>query len=167
MYARPSKLPARLLAGIALAAFGGVGIALVAQHQFQVNPCAWCVMQRGIFLLIGAVAALGWLLQRWRPARLLSFALIIALAGAGLAAAYYQHDVASKMASCAMTLADRMVTWLNLEELWPPVFMITANCAEAAAYRLLGLPYELWSAALFLLLGLASLGGLLSRDRRR
>jgi disulfide bond formation protein DsbB len=38
--------------------------------------------------------------------------------------------------------------------------MITANCAEAAAYRLLGLPYELWSAALFALLGLAALLGL-------
>ena len=31
--------------------------------------------------------------------------------------------------------SDKIVTALGLEELWPPVFMITANCAEAAAYR--------------------------------
>ncbi len=35
--------------------------------------------------------------------------------------------------------------------------MVTANCAEASAYRLLGLPYEVWSALLFAAIALASL----------
>jgi disulfide bond formation protein DsbB len=52
-----------------------------------------------------------------------------------------------------MGLADKIVTALGLEELWPSVFMITANCAEAAGYRLLGLPYEVWSGLLFAGLG--------------
>ena len=39
---------------------------------------------------------------------------------------------------------------------WPSVFMITANCSEAAAYRLIGLPYEIWSGLLFA--GLGALG---------
>ncbi|HEX2012492.1 MAG TPA: disulfide bond formation protein B [Roseateles sp.] len=163
MFLPASKLPARVLAGIAVAAFAGVAAALVAQHLFNVKPCPWCVMQRGLFLLIGAIAALGWLLQSLRPLRLLSLALIVLLALAGLASAYYQHDVASKLASCDMTLADRVITALNLEELWPPVFMVTASCAEAAAYRLLGLPYEIWSALLFTALGVLALLGLKKR----
>jgi disulfide bond formation protein DsbB len=163
MFLTVSKLPARLLAGIALACFAALAIALVAQHGFNVKPCPWCVMQRGIFLLIGAVAALGWLLKSSRAVRRLVFGLVTLLALAGLASAYYQHEVASKLASCDMTLADRVITALGLEEAWPPVFMVTASCAEATAYRLLGLPYEVWSALLFAALLVAGLLGLRKR----
>lgn len=163
MFLTVSKTPARMLAAIAVASFGSVVIALIAQHLFGVKPCPWCVMQRGIFLLLGLVAGLGWLLQRAAAMRKAVFLLLLALALAGLASAYYQHDVASKLASCDMTLADRVITALNLEELWPPVFMVTASCAEAAAYRLLGLPYEAWSGLLFALIFVAALLGLRRR----
>jgi protein dithiol:quinone oxidoreductase len=163
MFLTVSKLPARLLACIALACFAALAGALIAQHGFNVKPCPWCVMQRGIFLLIGATAALGWLLKSSSALRRIAFALVALLALAGLASAYYQHDVASKLASCDMTLADRVITALGLEELWPPVFMVTASCAEAAAYRLLGLPYEIWSALLFAALLVAGLLGLRKR----
>ncbi|MDP1194581.1 disulfide bond formation protein B, partial [Klebsiella pneumoniae] len=73
---------------------------------------------------------------------------VLLLCAAGLTAAVFQHEVASQTASCAMGLADKIVTALNLEDLWPAVFMITANCAEAAAYRFIGLPYEVWSGLL-------------------
>jgi len=160
MFARPSKLPARLLLGVALASFAAVGAALVAQHQFGVKPCPWCVLQRGIYLLLGTLALLGWLA---RPLRRGAALLVLLLCAAGVAAAVFQHEVASQTASCAMGLADKIVTALGLEELWPPVFMITANCAEAAAYRLLGLPYEVWSGLLFAALGAASVVALRKR----
>jgi protein dithiol:quinone oxidoreductase len=163
MFLPVSKIPARLLALIGLASVGAVVAALIAQHGFGVKPCPWCVMQRAIFLLLGIVAGLGWLLKRTRPIRQGAFGLLLLLALAGLASAYYQHDVASKLASCDMTLADRVVTALDLETLWPDVFMITASCAEAAAYRLLGQPYELWSALLFGLILLAAMMGLRRR----
>lgn len=149
MFLTASKLPARVLAFVCMASFGGVAIALIAQHGFNVKPCPWCVMQRALFLLLGAVAGLGWLLKSSAALRKLSLGAVLLLSLAGLASAYYQHEVASKLASCDMTLADRVVTALDLETLWPDVFMITASCAEAAAYRLLGLPYEFWSALLF------------------
>lgn len=149
----PSKLPARALAGMALASFAAVGVALVAQHQFGVKPCPWCVLQRAIFLVIGALSLLGWLVQATRPLRQAVVVLVLVLCAAGLTAAVFQHEVASQSATCAMGLADKIVTALGLEELWPSVFMITANCAEAAAYRLLGLPYEVWSGLLFAALG--------------
>lgn len=149
MFLQPSKLPARALAGMAVASFAAVGVALVAQHQFGVKPCPWCVLQRAIFLLTGTFALVGWLAQATRALRQAALVAVLVLCAAGLTAAVFQHEVASQSASCAMGLADTIVTALNLEELWPSVFMITANCAEAAAYRLLGLPYEVWSGLLF------------------
>ncbi|NLZ10040.1 MAG: disulfide bond formation protein B, partial [Alcaligenaceae bacterium] len=47
-----------LLRLIALASLGAVVIALVSQHVFDMRPCAWCVFQRLIFLVIAVVAAL-------------------------------------------------------------------------------------------------------------
>lgn len=152
----PSKLPARALLAMALASFAGVGIALVAQHQFGVKPCPWCVLQRAIYLVIGALSLLGGLVSARRSLRQAVLVVVLMLCAAGLTAAVFQHEVASQSATCAMGLADKIVTTLQLEELWPSVFMVTANCAEAAAYRLLGLPYEVWSGLLFA--GLAALG---------
>lgn len=149
MFIQPSKLPARALAGMAVASFAAVGVALVAQHQFGVKPCPWCVLQRAIFLLIGSFSAVGWLLRRQRALRQATLVAVLMLCAAGLTAAVFQHEVASQSASCALGLADKIVTALNLEDLWPSVFMITANCAEAAAYRFIGLPYEVWSGVLF------------------
>ena len=156
MFTAPSKLPARALAGMAVASFAAVGIALIAQHQFGVKPCPWCVLQRAIFLVIGAVSLLGWLVQSKRALRQAALVVVLMLCAAGLTAAVFQHEVASQSATCAMGLADKIVTALGLEELWPSVFMITANCADAAAYRLVGLPYEVWSGVLFA--ALAALG---------
>ncbi|MBV8035257.1 disulfide bond formation protein B [Roseateles sp.] len=156
MFTRPSKWPGRALAGMAVASFAAVVAALVAQHQFGVKPCPWCVLQRGIFLLIGAFSLLGWLAQARRSLRQGALVAVLLACAAGLTAAVFQHEVASQTASCAMGLADKILTALNLEELWPSVFMVTANCSEAAAYRLIGLPYEVWSGLLFA--GLGALG---------
>lgn len=164
MFIQPSKLPARALAGMAVLSFAAVGVALVAQHQFGVKPCPWCVLQRGIFLLIGTFSLLGWLLSGRRLLRQTAIVVTLLLCAAGMTAAVFQHEVASQSASCAMGLADRIITTLGLEELWPSVFMVTANCADAAAYRLIGLPYEVWSGLLFA--GLAAVGLWLLGQRR-
>ena len=108
---------------MALASFGAVGIALIAQHQFGVKPCPWCVLQRAIFLLIGSLSLLGWLASAKRALRQSALVLVLVLCAAGLTAAVFQHEVASQSATCAMGLADNIVTALNLEELWPLVFM--------------------------------------------
>jgi disulfide bond formation protein DsbB len=152
MFLQASKFPGQALAGIALGSLAAVAAALAAQYGFGVKPCAWCVMQRGVFLLIALVAALGWLFKSQRLVRRSALLVLILLGLAGLAAAYYQHDVASKLASCDMTLADRINSALNLEALLPSVFMVTASCSDAAQYRLLALPYEFWSGVLFLLI---------------
>lgn len=149
--------PSRVLGLSALLSLAALAAALVAQYQFGIKPCPWCVMQRGIFILIAVVAGLGWLLQKSGVARTLALLLAAALAIAGLVAAGYQHEVASKLASCDMTFADRVLTALDLEARWPSVFMVTASCSEASAYTLLGQPYEIWSGLLFTLIALFNL----------
>ena len=159
MFQRPSPWPGRVLALVCLSSVGSLALALVAQHYFDVRPCPWCVLQRGVFLLLGLVAGLGWLLGlqgRMKPLRLLSLVLVAGLALAGLAAAVWQHEVAAQSASCNMTFADQLVMALHLDESLPSVFMATAGCNEAAAYRLLGLPYEVWSGLLYLTQALAA-----------
>jgi len=152
MFLKPSTVPARTLAGIAIASVAVLVFALVAQHGFGVKPCAWCVLQRGIFIIIAAVAALGWLSKARKPALWLTATIAVA----GIAAAVFQHQVAANLESCAMTFADQALTALDLEERLPSVFMVTASCAQAAAYRLLGLPYEVWSGLTFAAMAVAS-----------
>lgn len=152
---------ARLLTLIAAACFGAVGIALITQYGFDMQPCPWCVLQRLIFVVIGVVALLGLV---WRSAlgtRVLPLLLLL-LCGCGIAAALWQHFVAASSSSCNLTLADRIVSGLQLDALLPQIFQATANCAEAAV-DLLHVPYEFWSLGLFVLIEAAVVGLLLRR----
>ena len=136
-------------------AFGAVLVALVTQHAFDMQPCPWCVLQRLIFVLVALFAALGWVWQstagRWIGA--LGISTLCAL---GAMAALWQHFVAAASASCNLTLADRIMSGAGLDALWPEVFAATASCADAKV-NLLGVPYEFYSLALFVLLDLAAL----------
>ena len=143
-----------LLALASAAALAAVAVALVTQHVFDMQPCPWCVLQRVIFVAI-ALAALPGLLSAARPARLFSGGSVLLLAGAGMAAALWQHFVAASSTSCNLTLADRIVSGLGLDNLLPQVFAAYASCADAAV-RMAGIPYEFYSLGLFLVLGFAA-----------
>ncbi len=142
-------VPVSLL--VAVLSLGAVAVALVSQYRFGMQPCPWCTLQRLLFLLIAALA----LVSAWRPtgwtARI-SVGLCLLFVGAGVASALWQHLVASQSASCALTLADRILEALGLMKLLPSVFEPKGSCADAAV-RLLGLPYEMWSLSLFLVCG--------------
>ena len=138
----------RLLGLIALAGIGAVAAALVSQHLFDMQPCPWCVLQRLVFLSVALVCAVGWAVRGVAVRRTLaSVALVLALCG--IAAALWQHFKAAASASCNLTLADKIVSGaLHLDSLLPEVFAVRASCADAAV-DLLGVPYDLWSLALF------------------
>lgn len=146
------------LAGIAALCLGAVAVALVSQHRFDMQPCPWCVLQRLIYLLIAAVALIG-LLSRARGWRIAIGVLLLALCASGMAAALWQHFVAASQASCDFTLAERIIGWTGLDERLPDVFVAWASCKDAAV-KLLGLPYELWSLALFALIAGAAVAAL-------
>ena len=141
------------LMGISLISLCAVGIALVSQHVYDMQPCPWCSLQRLIFLVIALVApiGLGWRSTGGRRA----VALVTFLLGAsGVAAALWQHFVSAASTSCSLTTADRILSFTKLDTLLPEVFEPRASCADAAV-DLMGVPYEFWSAALFFLIGVA------------
>lgn len=143
--------PTALLAGVALVCIGAVAAALVSQHVFDMQPCPWCVLQRVIFLAIALACGIG-LLWRSRVGRLVSIGLALLLTVSGIAAALWQHFQAAASASCNLTLADKIVSgWLQLDSLLPDVFSPRASCADAAV-NLLGVPYDFWSLALFVVI---------------
>jgi len=118
------------------------------------QPCPWCVLQRLFFVAIALVAAVG---LAWRSAtgqRSVAFALLL-LCGGGIAAALWQHFVAALSSSCRLTMAERILSATGLPSLLPDVFEARATCADAAI-DLLGLPYEFWSLALFVIIEAAA-----------
>lgn len=158
------RAPRGVLALIAFTSLAAVAAALVAQHGFGMQPCPWCIFQRVVFLAIAAVGLVGWALPQ-RAASRASAAVILLLALGGIAAAVFQHQVAARDASCAFTLADRFLSATGLETAVPTLFQVTATCIDAAAARLLGLPFEVWSGLLYALLALAALRLLVRRPR--
>lgn len=142
--------PDFLLGGTLLAALAAVGAALISQHQFNMQPCPWCVLQRIIFLAMALGCLIGLVGRHWL-ARCLAASLTLILAGCGIAAALWQHFVAAKSASCALTFADKVIIYGELDSYFPEIFAVRASCSEAAT-QLLGIPYEFWSLALYMVL---------------
>lgn len=153
---RRPVFPRLWLIGIAALCIAAVGLALVSQHVFDMQPCPWCVLQRVIYLAIALLCLLG----AAAPALVRQIVVQIGtlLAIGGMAAALWQHFGAAASASCSQTFADTVVShWLKLDAWQPDVFSARASCSEAAV-KLLGVSYDLWSLALF-----ASLTALLIR----
>lgn len=143
------RAPRLWLLGLGLVCAASVVLALVAQHRFGMEPCPWCILQRMQIMAIGSLALLAAAAPlKW--ARQLLSLLLIPLAASGAAAALWQHFVAAKTNSCALTLADRIITTIGLDSRWPDIFEVRATCADAAV-SVLGVPFEFWSLALFLM----------------
>jgi len=154
----------RLLGAGGWLALLAIVVALVTQHGFDMRPCPWCVLQRAEFVAIALAAALAYL-WRSRPGLLVSAALVIALANLGVLSALWQHFVAAGSASCNLTFADRVIGALQLDSMLPDVFAATASCAEAKV-NLVGVPYEFWSLALFIVLEALAIWAVLRAPRR-
>jgi disulfide bond formation protein DsbB len=141
----------QILTVIAAGNLAALTLALIAQYAWAMLPCAWCIVQRIDVILLLGVSLTGALLARVAPraAPGLAALLVAILAVGGLWAAWHQHTVAAKQLSCAFTWADRMLMQLALDTRWPALFQVQATCADAAHSKMLGLPFELWSAGWF------------------
>jgi disulfide bond formation protein DsbB len=158
------RLPPRvMLLGLGLTCAASVGLALLAQHRFGMLPCPWCILQRMIFVMLAVLCLVAAILPH--PARRAASALGLVLAAGGAAAALWQHFVAARTSSCAMSWADQVISATTLDVRFPDWFEVQATCADAAA-SVLGVPFEFWSLALFAICGLALLVSALTPGRR-
>jgi disulfide bond formation protein DsbB len=160
--ARSVSTARRWLLAMAVVCFAAVGAALVSQYALDMQPCPWCILQRLIFVVVGMLCVVAALLSAPVARKVITGAALV-LAGSGAAAAVWQHVVAAKSASCKLTLADKVLTALQVESIAPWLFEVKATCADAAV-SLLGLPYEYWSLVLFVLLALGAARVLAQRD---
>lgn len=152
---------------ISLLSLAAVAAALISQHAFDMLPCAWCVLQRLIYLGIALWAGLAWAFGKERGGRpWLACGGILILSGAGIASAWFQYSVASQMFSCDLTLADRVMRATGLDESMPGVFGIYASCMDAAV-EFLGMEYALWSLSLYAVLAALALAGLAKKNTAR
>ena len=155
--------PRLLLTVVSLACAASVGLALVAQHRYGMEPCPWCILQRMLFVLLAVLGLVAAALPSLGRRLLSGLGLVCAMGG--MAAALWQHFVAAQSASCALTLADRIISATGLDVRWPEAFEVRASCADAAV-SVLGVPFELWSLALFALTGVVLLVNVLPSGRR-
>ncbi|MDS1141496.1 disulfide bond formation protein B [Pusillimonas sp. SM2304] len=161
----PNPTP-RILHLIALLCVAALTFALISQHVFDMQPCAWCVLQRLVFATIALVCWLGLLAGRLAPVLHRAAALLVlALSVGGVMAAWYQYTVAAKMFSCDMTFADRFMVQSGLDANVPWLFGIFASCMDARV-DLFGIEYALWSLGLFAVIGILGLAALLRRSGR-
>jgi disulfide bond formation protein DsbB len=158
MRARRPRVAA-VLAAVGAGSLAAFGIALIAQHGFGIEPCAWCVIQRLVLIGVAVVALAGAAAARRAPraAGAVAGAVQLALAAGGMVAAVYQHTVAARQLSCAFTWADRTLMALQLDAWLPSLFRVGATCADAARSTLLGLPFEVWGGGWFAGVALAAL----------
>lgn len=154
----------KLLRLISLLSVGSVATALISQYVFDMQPCAWCVFQRLLYLIIGIVALILTFGRSNRVRLSIGTAGVIAGAIAGVTSAVYQEKVASNTFSCAQTFADQLMTKSGLDAAAPWLFGIYASCMEARV-KVLGIEYAWWSMAMFSLLGMLGIIALLRLRR--
>jgi len=69
-----------LLLAIGIGTLAALGIALVAQHGFDIQPCPWCVIQRVVVIAIAVVALAGAAAARLAPRAAPAVAALLLLA---------------------------------------------------------------------------------------
>ncbi|MDO5667314.1 MAG: disulfide bond formation protein B [Alcaligenaceae bacterium] len=153
----------QLLNLIAFICLASVAFALFSQHVLGMLPCAWCVFQRLIFIVIALVCLLVNLSSSLIYQKIL--ALIAALlAIGGVVAAWYQTTVASVSFSCDMTFADIFMSrQTSLDAALPWLFGIYATCMDAAV-KLFGVEYSVWALILFAALAIVLLVSLFRKS---
>ena len=150
---------------VAALCFGALTAALISQHMFGMRPCAWCVFQRLLLVVMGGFSLVAAWLSRTNVSQFGSRLLGVfgvATAVGGIVAAWYQFTVASNSFSCDLSFADNVMTSSGLESGLPFLFGIYATCMDARV-ELLGIEYALWGMATFIVAIVLLLWAILQR----
>jgi protein dithiol:quinone oxidoreductase len=141
----------QVLAIIGVLALASVGLAVLAQVAFDMQPCPWCVFQRLVYIVVGVLALLAAALPGAARRVVVGLAFLATLGG--VASALWQQLHAVNESSCDLSLAERVIAKLQLDSLLPQLFEARTSCADAAV-SVLHVPFAVWSCAMFVILAL-------------
>lgn len=126
-------------------------IALGHQHYFGVPPCAWCVFQRLVYIVIAFWFILAIILPKYAK---FIYKLALATNVIGVWAVYH-HIKESQSTFCDFSLAQKIMDFTKLAKILPQVFKTYSFCNESNVL-FLHIPYAIWSAILFSVLTIIS-----------
>lgn len=142
------------LAG-ALAVAAMFGAALYLQYVLREEPCPLCMVQRVIFIVIGALFLLAAIHNAGRLGRRLYSSLIALFAVGGIATAsrhiWLQHLPKDQVPACGPGL-DYMLQHFPMSEVWQEVMHGSGECAEKG-WNLFGLGIPELSLTGYVMLG--------------
>ncbi|WBF65832.1 MAG: disulfide bond formation protein B [Candidatus Kinetoplastibacterium crithidii] len=148
---------------IFILSFFSILIALISQHFFDMQPCAWCVIQRLLFFLIGIISLISFFLNKVIISRISALS-ISALGILGILAACLQKIFSSDDLSCTTsTAADKIISNSGFDSAIPWLFNIYASCADDPV-TLFGIEYFIFSLSIFILLTFISLSIFLKKE---
>lgn len=144
---RGSALQRTVWLAIAVAAFGGVLVALALQHFEDLDPCPLCIVQRYLHLAVAACALAAALTPSWTSRLCGLGAIAAALGGAGVASHQVWMQQNPLVARCGVQVY-RLVNESLLAHWLPAVFRGVGDCL-ATDWYLFGLSMPAWSLVLF------------------
>ncbi len=149
--------------------WSALGVALYSQYVLQILPCAYCILQRVVYLLMAVSFSLSSVQFAYGKKNVQDYASVLwwgTLSATGLGIALYQIMVAKVSDTCGFSWGQQLLDAARLEQLWPWLFEVQALCAGNEA-RLMGVPFEVWSAGGFVLMLLWSAAGFVVRWKER
>jgi len=148
---------ARLFTLIFAGCIAVLGIALYLQYAKNLDPCAWCVVQRVLFVLIGLIALIA-VLHRPQGIGVTAYGTVIGLVSmTGIAAATYHIYLQSdplRAGKCAGSFVERLLDQSALGKIVPPLFQYDGPCT-LKPWAMLGLSIPEWSLIAFVLVLIA------------
>ena len=130
-------------------------VALFMEHFLSLKPCMLCYMQRGAVLILGLIAAIGYLtnpknIKTYKSFLIASYLALLSGIGLSLRQLYLQNLPAELVPSCAPDLDYLLETLPFLEVL---IMAITGdgNCAEVL-WSFMGISIPGWLLVGFLII---------------
>jgi protein dithiol:quinone oxidoreductase len=143
--------PRVLYAGVLIACAGLIGFAMYLQEAKNLEPCPLCILQRYLYVLVGALALVAALLPRLLGRWVAGLGTLAALGGVGIGIWHVWLQMhPPKFASCGASLGY-LVENLPLARALPRIFQGYSECS-AIDWTFLGLTIPAWSAICFALI---------------
>lgn len=117
------------------------------------QPCPLCILQRYVFMLLGAICLLAAIHGPERVGQLIYLGLADALATLGLGLAIWQQLKGGSMTSCLADPIGDFVNGLPSANWWPEFLFATGGCADKYP-PVLGITVPVWALIWFAALSL-------------